>query len=193
MAIDNRDERHAVLNFGVPFPVILPDPDGTIAEIDRKILLNLLPGSAAAEGGGPGTGKGIPQDVWVVPAALEVDRLVEVESLEAIKNELDDLHKEHRKVERKVAKADTPALRRETNALSDYIVDKITWLTEQKVIVGAKLRQKKLVRNRKLKQQAIAAETTRQEDIARQRLTSLRKARERKRALDAVKKTSLKH
>jgi hypothetical protein len=151
-----------------------------------------LPAAPVAAQVGPGVGRGIPQDVWVVPAALEVDRLVEVESLEAINNELDDLHKEHRKIERKFAQAESPAMRRETRALADYLIDQIDVRTAERTIIMEHLRIKKVQRNRKLKQQAIAAEATRQEQIAQQRLISLRKARERKRALDAVKKTSLK-
>ena len=147
---------------------------------------------AALPGKGTPPGVRLPE-VWIAPAALEIDRLVEVESLASINNELDDLHKEHRKVERKFAKAETPALRRETKALADYLVDQIDVRTSERTIIMEALRIKKLKRNRKLKDQAIAAEASRKEDIAQQRLINLRKARERKRVLDAVKKTSLKH
>ena len=39
MAVDSRNKRMSLIGLALPVPMLLPDPDGTIASIDRLQLL----------------------------------------------------------------------------------------------------------------------------------------------------------
>lgn len=44
MALDSVSDRYSMLNMGMPLLIILPEPDGSITEVDRVHLLRLYGG-----------------------------------------------------------------------------------------------------------------------------------------------------
>jgi len=167
---------------------IITDGIGPGGNIPEFLTFGLSPGVAVATVVRVGPGRAFDVSTELIPVPQDISLFVEQKALQGIEDQLELLEMEQRQILKQ--KAETPEMRRNVKAQSDYLGDKILALQTERSIVMEQIQAKNVSHQERMKRVALAADVRRNETIKLARLTNLRKAREKKRAMDAIKRSS---